>query len=123
MRGTQEKDDNLSLRAIAVGGASFPAGVSLSFIPRTTDVYQTPLKRREANQADADFFFFSPEFFGRELNQYTGVETLVYDNSGIKQTMAKTLTARFGLGFRNLGVKGTARACCSAADENAGSSD
>ena len=44
-----------------------------------------------ANQADADFFISFHRNSSEEPNQYTGVETLVYDNSGIKQTMAENI--------------------------------
>ena len=59
-----------------------------------------------ANQADADFFISFHRNSSEEPNQYTGVETLVYDNSGIKQTMAENINGALSeLGFRNLGVK------------------
>ena len=91
--GRREKDDNLSL-AIAVGELLSRQGVSVIYT-RTTDVYQTPFEKAQmANQADADFFISFHRNSSEEPNQYTGVETLVYDNSGIKQTMQKTLTAR-----------------------------
>lgn len=44
-----------------------------------------------ANQADADFFISFHRNSSEDPNQYTGVETLVYDNSGIKQTMAENI--------------------------------
>ena len=59
-----------------------------------------------ANQADSDFFISFHRNSSEEPNQYTGVETLVYDNSGIKQTMAENINGALSeLGFRNLGVK------------------
>ena len=59
-----------------------------------------------ANQADADFFISFHRNSSEEPNQYTGVETLVYDNSGIKQTMAENINGALSeLGFRNLGVR------------------
>ena len=62
--------------------------------------------KRQANQADADFFISFHRNSSEEPNQYTGVETLVYDNSGIKQTMAENINGALSeLGFRNLGVK------------------
>ena len=90
--GRREKDDNLSL-AIAVGELLSRQGVSVIYT-RTTDVYQTPFEKAQmANQSE-------------DPNQYTGVETLVYDNSGIKQTMAENINGALSeLGFRNLGVK------------------
>ena len=101
----REKDDNLSL-AIAVGELLSRQGVSVIYT-RTTDVYQTPFEKAQmANQADADFFISFHRNSSEEPNQYTGVETLVYDNSGIKQTMAENINGALSeLGFRNLGVK------------------
>ena len=103
--GRREKDDNLSL-AIAVGELLSRQGVSVIYT-RTTDVYQTPFEKAQmANQADADFFISFHRNSSDEPNQYTGVETLVYDNSGIKQTMAENINGALSeLGFRNLGVK------------------
>ena len=103
--GRREKDDNLSL-AIAVGELLSRQGVSVIYT-RTTDVYQTPFEKAQmANQADADFFISFHRNSSGEPNQYTGVETLVYDNSGIKQTMAENINGALSeLGFRNLGVK------------------
>ena len=118
--GRREKDDNLSL-AIAVGELLSRQGVSVIYT-RTTDVYQTPFEKAQmANQADADFFISFHRNSSEEPNQYTGVETLVYDNSGIKQTMAENING--GAGIPESRCQGTARARCSAADENAGSSD
>lgn len=103
--GRREKDDNLSL-AMAVGELLSRQGVSVIYT-RTTDVYQTPFEKAQmANQADADFFISFHRNSSEEPNQYTGVETLVYDNSGIKQTMAENINGALSeLGFRNLGVK------------------
>ena len=103
--GRREKDDNLSL-AIAVGELLSRQGVSVIYT-RTTDVYQTPFEKAQmANQADADFFISFHRNSSEEPNQYTGVETLVYDNSGLKQTMAENINGALSeLGFRNLGVK------------------
>ena len=99
--GRREKDDNLSL-AIAVGELLSRQGVSVIYT-RTTDVYQTPFEKAQmANQADADFFISFHRNSSEEPNQYTGVETLVYD----KQTMAENINGALSeLGFRNLGVK------------------
>ena len=91
---------------MAVGELLSRQGVSVIYT-RTTDVYQTPFEKAQmANQADADFFISFHRNSSEEPNQYTGVETLVYDNSGIKQTMAENINGALSeLGFRNLGVK------------------
>lgn len=39
-------------------------------------------------------------------NQYNGVETLVYDDSGIKSEIAQNINSELEqVGFRNIGVK------------------
>ena len=121
--GRREKDDNLSL-AIAVGELLSRQGVSVIYT-RTTDVYQTPFEKAQmANQADADFFISFHRNSSEEPNQYTGVETLVYDNSGIKQTMAENINGALSeLGFRNLGVKARPGLVVLRRTKNAGSSD
>ena len=103
--GRREKDDNLSL-ATKVGELLSQQGVSVIYT-RTADVYQTPFEKAQiANQADADFFISFHRNSSEEPNQYSGVETLVYDPSGIKQTMAENINGALSkLGFRNLGVK------------------
>lgn len=103
--GRREKDDNLSL-ATKVGELLSQQGVSVIYT-RTADIYQTPFEKAQiANQADADFFISFHRNSSEEPNQYSGVETLVYDPSGIKQTMAENINGALSeLGFRNLGVK------------------
>ncbi len=40
------------------------------------------------------------------MNQYNGVEVLVYDKSGIKYEMAQNIVGALGeLGFREIGVQ------------------
>ena len=103
--GRREKDDNLSL-ATKVGELLSQQGISVIYT-RTADVYQTPFEKAQiANQANADFFISFHRNSSEEPNQYSGVETLVYDPSGIKQTMAENINGALSeLGFRNLGVK------------------
>lgn len=103
--GRREKDDNLSL-ATKVGELLSQQGVSVIYT-RTADIYQTPFEKAQiANQANADFFISFHRNSSEEPNQYSGVETLVYDPSGIKQTMAENINGALSeLGFRNLGVK------------------
>ena len=74
---------------------------------RTSDVYQTPFEKAQiANQADADYFISIHRNSSPEPDQYQGVETLVYDKSGTKLTMAEAINGALeNLGFRNLGVK------------------
>ena len=85
----------------------FPSRVSLSFIPAQPMFIRRRLKRRRWPIRRMPTFFISfHRNSSEEPNQYTGVETLVYDNSGIKQTMAENINGALSeLGFRNLGVK------------------
>lgn len=104
-KGRQEKDDNLRL-ALAVGHILSQNGVDVVYT-RTTDVYQTPFeKARIANEEGADWFISFHRNSSPRANQYSGVETLVYDLSGDKVEMAENINGALGeLGFRNLGVK------------------
>lgn len=103
--GRREKDDNLDL-ALAVGDALKARGVDVVFT-RTEDVYQTPFeKTRIANPENADFLISFHRNSSPEANQYTGVETLVYNMEGEKVQMAEAINQELeNLGFRNIGVK------------------
>ncbi len=103
--GRQEKDDTLEL-ALAVGKILQQGGIDVIYT-RTTDIYQTPFEKAQiANRAGADYFISIHRNSSPEPNQYQGVETLVYDKSGIKLTMAETINSALEeLGFHNLGVK------------------
>lgn len=103
--GRQEKDDNLRL-ALAVGNILSQNGVDVEYT-RTTDVYQTPFEKATlGNQSGADFFISFHRNSSPEPNQYSGVETLVYDKSGTKLDMAENINGALGeLGFREIGVQ------------------
>lgn len=103
--GRQEKDDTLSL-ALKVGERLKDYGIDVLFT-RTEDIYQTPFEKAQiANHADADLFLSIHRNSSEEANQYEGVETLIYDKSGVKLEMAEAInTALSDLGFRNIGVK------------------
>ena len=84
----QEKDDSLRL-ALAVGDILARNGVDVEYT-RTEDVYQTPFEKAQiGNAADADFFISFHRNSSPSPNQYSGVEALVYDKSGIKLEMAE----------------------------------
>ena len=74
---------------------------------RTTDDYISPFERaRLANEAKVDFFISFHRNSSPEVNQYNGVEVLVYDKSGIKYEMAQNIVGALGeLGFREIGVQ------------------
>ncbi len=104
-QGRQEKDDNLKL-ALAVGERLQNAGVDV-FYTRTEDIYQTPYqKAMAANESNADFLMSFHRNSSEYPNQYTGVETLVYDNNGKKVEVAEEINNSLeNIGFRNNGVK------------------
>lgn len=103
--GRQEKDDVLAL-ALAVGQILEDRGFDVEYT-RTTDIYESPSeKAREANDAGADFFVSIHRNSFPRPNEVSGVETLVYDRSGIKNEMAENVNRQLeNIGFKNLGVK------------------
>lgn len=103
--GRQEKDDTLKL-TMAVGKILEDNGVDVEYT-RTTDVFQTPFQKATiANQSGADYFISFHRNSSERPNQYTGVETLVYNKSGIKYELAQNILGALGeLGFREIGVK------------------
>lgn len=103
--GRQEKDDTLRL-TLAVGEILQNNGVDVQYT-RTTDIYQSPFeKAMEANNAGVDFFVSIHRNSFPTSNQVMGVESLVYDLSGIKYEMAQNINEQLEtVGFVNLGVK------------------
>ena len=103
--GRQEKDDNLAL-ALAVGSILAENGVDVVYT-RTDDIYETPFqKAQKGNQAGADLFISIHRNSSPENDQYSGVETLVYDESGIKKELAENINRELAkTGFQNLGVR------------------
>ena len=91
---------------MAVGKILEDNGVDVEYT-RTTDVFQTPFQKATiANQSGADYFISFHRNSSERPNQYTGVETLVYNKSGIKYELAQNILGALGeLGFREIGVK------------------
>ena len=88
--GRQEKDDTLAL-TLAVGEILQGRGIDVLYT-RTTDVYESPYqKAMEANEAGADFFVSIHRNSYPTDNTASGVETLVYDRSGLKLQMAENI--------------------------------
>ena len=103
--GRQEKDDALRL-ALAVGEILQNHGIDVEYT-RTTDVYESPAqKAMEANQAGVDLFLSIHRNSFPTDNEVSGVETLIYDLSGLKYQMAQDIDDQLeAVGFVNLGVK------------------
>lgn len=102
--GRQEKDDVLAL-TLAVGDILEESGVDV-YYTRTTDVYETPYRKaEEANQAGADYFVSIHRNSSPAANQYTGVESLVYNIAGEAAQMAYSINEQLEqVGFANQGV-------------------
>ena len=103
--GRQEKDDTLRL-TLAVGEILQNHDIDVQYT-RTTDVYESPYeKAMEANNAGVDFFISIHRNSFPTDNVVSGVESLVYDLSGIKLEMAENINEQLeAVGFVNLGVK------------------
>ncbi len=102
--GRKEKDDNLRL-ALAVGDILSSRGYDVGYT-RTGDVYNSPVEKANiANNSGADYFVSLHRNSSPYPNTYSGVETLVYDDSGIKGEMARNVNSELEkAGFNNLGV-------------------
>ena len=104
-RGRREKDDTLRL-TLAVGEILQENGIEVLYT-RTTDVYFSPYERAvEANQAGVDFFLSIHRNSYPTDNEVMGVESLIYDLSGLKYQMAQEINEQLEtVGFVDLGVK------------------
>ena len=104
-QGRQEKDDTLRL-TLAVGEILQNRGIDVEYT-RTTDVYESPYeKAMEANNAGVDLFISIHRNSFPTDNEVSGVESLVYDLSGLKYEIAQNINAQLEtVGFVNLGVK------------------
>lgn len=103
--GRQEKDDNLRL-TLAVGEILKNNGIEVAYT-RTEDVYDTPFEKAQiANREGGDFLISFHRNSSPQPNQYSGVETLVYDRSGQKAELAENINGALEqVGFRNLGIQ------------------
>lgn len=103
-KGRQEKDDTLDL-TLAVGDIPKKNGIDV-YYTRTTDEYETPFKKAtDANNSGADLFVSIHRNSSENPNQYSGVETLVYSDTGLKAEVARNINNQLeDAGFKNLGV-------------------
>lgn len=103
-QGRRESDDALRL-AMAVGKILEENGYDVSYT-RTTDVTQSVgQKAAIANEEGADLFISIHRNAAQYPGQYSGVQTLIYDESGFKKEMADNINRNLeALGFKNLGV-------------------
>lgn len=103
-KGRQEKEDTLDL-TLAVGDILKKNGIDV-YYTRTTDEYETPFKKAtDANNSGADLFVSIHRNSSENPNQYSGVETLVYSDTGLKAEVARNINNQLeDTGFKNLGV-------------------
>lgn len=103
-KGRQEKDDTLDL-TLAVGDILKKNGIDV-YYTRTTDEYETPFKKAtDVNNSGADLFVSIHRNSSENPNQYSGVETLVYSDTGLKAEVARNINNQLeDAGFKNLGV-------------------
>lgn len=102
--GRREKDDALNI-VLAVGRILEESGVGV-YYTRTSDVYESPYRKAsEANAVGADYFVSIHRNSSPYPNQYTGVETLVYNRYGEAEILAQNINSRLvDIGFENQGV-------------------
>ena len=103
-KGRHEKEDTLDL-TLAVGDILKKNGIDV-YYTRTTDEYETPFKKAtDANNSGADLFVSIHRNSSENPNQYSGVETLVYSDTGLKAEVARNINNQLeDAGFKNLGV-------------------
>lgn len=103
--GRRESDDTLRL-ANEVGEILSRNGYDVIYT-RTGDISQSVTQKADlANATDADLFVSIHRNMGTYPGQYSGVQTLIYDRSGIKLPMAENINRNLaGLGFRNINVE------------------
>lgn len=102
--GRQEKDDALRL-TMAVGDYLSNAGFDVEYT-RTSDVYDTPFEKATiANNKGGDLFVSIHRNSSPMPNMYDGVQTLVYNNQGIKAQLAENINENLSaLGFADRGI-------------------
>ena len=103
-QGRQEKDDVLAL-TLEIGRILEDSGIDV-YYTRTTDVYESPYQKAvEGNATGADYFVSIHRNSSPYPNQYTGVESLVYNRYGAAARMATNINYQLEqVGFVNQGV-------------------
>lgn len=102
--GRQEKTDTLKL-ALAVGSILSQHGVDVVYT-RVSDTYNTPFEKAQmGNHSGADYFISIHRNAMPVPGTASGVETLVYENSGVPALLAQNInSALSAAGFANLGI-------------------
>lgn len=104
-QGRKEKDDNLSM-TLAVGELLEEMGFDVSYV-RTEDIYQPPFRKATiANEMGGDLFVSIHRNSSAIPNQYQGVETLVYSQTGLPERVAENINSQLEeVGYMNLGIE------------------
>lgn len=102
--GRQEKDDTLNL-TLAVGKILESYGFRVIYA-RTEDIYQSPYQKAAlGNASGANIFISIHRNSSPYPNQYSGVESLVYNAWLPAGTIATNINRQLEeVGFKNLGV-------------------
>lgn len=102
--GRQEKDDTLAL-TLEIGRILERNGVDV-YYTRTADIYESPYqKATEGNEVGADYFVSIHRNSSPYPNQYTGIESLVYNQYGEAARLAYNINEQLEIiGFTNLGI-------------------
>ena len=102
--GRQEKDDALAL-VLAIGPILEANGVEV-YYTRTSDIYESPYqKAMEANNIGANYFVSIHRNSSPYPNQYTGIESLVYNRYSEAARLAYNINTQLEqIGFVNQGV-------------------
>ena len=100
----KESEDVLNL-ALAIGAILEMNGIEVVYT-RTDDVFETPFqKAQEGNAVGADYFVSIHRNSSPYPNQYSGVETLVYNRYSQAAELAENINEELEqVGFINLGV-------------------
>ncbi|MGN0466418.1 MAG: N-acetylmuramoyl-L-alanine amidase [Lachnospiraceae bacterium] len=103
-KGRREKDDVLRL-TLAIGEILRDNGIDVVYT-RTDDRFDSPLQKANiANASGADLFVSLHRNSSPMPNQYTGIETLVYEDEGTTAELAKNINNQTKeIGWNDLGV-------------------
>lgn len=103
--GRLEKNDNLNL-ALALGDELSRRGYDVVYT-RISDTYDSPSRKAAiGNESGADYFISLHRNSAPEANMYGGVQTLVYDKSGVKYDLARNINSELAkLGFKEINVE------------------
>lgn len=100
----KESEDALNL-VLAIGPILEASGIDV-YYTRTTDIFETPYqKAQEANETGADYFVSIHRNSSPYPNQYSGIESLVYNRYSQAGVLAFNINEQLEqVGFINLGV-------------------